>query len=322
MIRGITLVLLFFFAAALAAPAQQAAPCLERTIPVSVASNDGSPTPELTAAVLKGMYDKKPVMVKSVEMEKIPPRVIFLVDTSGSMQGNGGLSADAAEDVLSQLPGNVEVGLALFSAELHPMLTPTKDHTRLIDQLDAVSRLSRFDKGHTALWAAVRDSLKMFGSPRLGDSIYLISDGADNSSNTNASEVGGFLASSGVRLFAFILEHPFGIRSRTPEELVGPDLFRGATRLSGGTTFFVPVPDQPYKYRIDLADKNGKPTQIAQGIQKQVGQMVGFYRVEITLPQGLKKPKSWKLDFASLDKLQQDRFELSYPTLLTPCGQS
>src|SRR5579863_6774902 len=159
----------------------------------------------------------------------------------------------------------------------------------------------------------------MFGAPRLGDSIYLISDGGDSGGNTQATAVGGVLAGSGVRLFAFILEHTVTIRSRTPEELAGPAAFPRAVGLTGGSAFFVPAPDPADSYRIDLVDKSGKPTQIAMGIQRQVQQILGFYRVEIGLPQSVEKPKNLKLNFAASDKFQRNRFELSYPTLLTPC---
>ena len=317
MIRSTLAVLLVALTAATSLRAEQGG-CHERTIPVSITSNDGSPAPELTAANLEGTYDGKPVIVRSAELEKTPPRVIFLVDTSGSMAQNGALAAEVAEDVLSQLPDNVEAGLAIFSDDLRPVVYATKDHVKLVDQLDALHRLSHFDKGRTALWTAVRNSAEMFGSPRVGDSIYLISDGGENKSHTTAPAVGGVLAGFGVRLFSFILED-LGIHSRSLEELNGPDVVRGAVRLTGGSAFFVPIPDSAYPHRIDLVDKSGRPTQIALGIQRQVQQMLGFYRVGIGLPQSVEKPKNWKLDFSASDKFQRNRFELSYPTLLTPC---
>src|SRR5215472_14312092 len=91
--------------------AQQSA-CLERTIPVSISSNDGSPAPELTTTKLEGTYDKKLVVVKSVEIETNRPKIILLVDTSGSIQLHEDALIDAAEAVMSKLPPDAKIGLA------------------------------------------------------------------------------------------------------------------------------------------------------------------------------------------------------------------
>ena len=95
--------------------------CLKRTIPVGIYSDGDSPAPELSPTNLIGNFHGSLVTVESVAMETSRPRVIFLIDTSGSMRGGVGLSAAFAELVLSKLPQEVEVGLAYFSTKTTPM---------------------------------------------------------------------------------------------------------------------------------------------------------------------------------------------------------
>ena len=163
--------------------------CLERTIPVSSSSTDTNSTPELIAGSLEGIYEKKPVLVKSVELENTPPRVVLLVDTSGSMNTRVNATIDAAEGVLSSMPDSLQVGLAFFSVDTIPVVPPTTDRKVLIFQLESLRKNHASFRGDTALWSALIRGAKIFKTPRTGDAIYLVSDGGENKSTETEKSV-------------------------------------------------------------------------------------------------------------------------------------
>ena len=89
--------------------------CLERTIPVSIYSKDGTSVPALAPSNLSGTYRDKRVVVKSILLESRLPRIVLLIDSSGSMKERIDVAIDAAEDVVSEVPPAAEIGPAAHS---------------------------------------------------------------------------------------------------------------------------------------------------------------------------------------------------------------
>ena len=328
MIRGIPLVFLLFFTSALVR-AQQAALCLERIIPVSVASSDGSAAPELTISSLEGTYDKRPLTVKAVNIAEKPPRVILLIDASGSMHWRANAIGDAAKRILESLPLQSAVGLVFFQSKIIPVALPTSDRQSLLLQVEALRNNRQSFKGRTALRTAALAGLKMLGTPAPGDSLYLISDGGDNQSKTHEDEMEQKLEKSGVRLFALVLGGG-NMARRASEEVAGQDLMKAATRNTGGTAVEAGITPpridvsgasvtQPSDMRVDFVNKDGTPTELGQALQGQIRQIVNFYRVNVDLPQIVDKPKQLKLEVKGFSKSQERGLTLSYPNLVFPC---
>jgi hypothetical protein len=289
--------------------------CLERTIPVSSSSTDTNSTPELTAGSLEGIYEKKPVLVKSVELENTQPRVVLLVDTSGSMNIRINATIDAAEGVLSSVPDGLQVGLAFFSVDTIPVVPPTTDRKVLLFQLESLRKNHASFRGDTALWSALIQGAKMFKMPRTGDAIYLVSDGGENKSTENEKSVLTVLTRAGVRLFAFILTSA-GMRDRSPEELEGPLEIQKLVVATGGTSIVTTEDSRHHSARALFIDKNGNPTQLGLSVSQQLNQLLRFYRVQITLPESVDKPRDWKLRFTGEGK----NVVLTYPKMLSPCS--
>jgi hypothetical protein len=289
--------------------------CLERTIPVSSSNTDMSFTPELIAGSLEGVYGKKPVLVKSVELENTPPRVVLLVDTSGSMNTRVNATIDAAEGVLSRMPDNLQVGLAFFSVDTIPVVPPTTDRKVLIFQLESLRKNHASFRGDTAVWSALIRGVKIFKEPRTGDAIYLVSDGGENKSTETEKSVLTELTRAGVRLFAFILTSS-GFRGRSPEELEGPIEIQKLVDATGGTSIVTTEDTHPNSARAILIDKNGNPTHLGVSVSQQLNQLLRFYPVQITLPDSVDKPRHWKLRFTGEGK----NIVLTYPNMLSPCS--
>lgn len=316
-----TIVLILTFLNGASAFAEQSV-CLERTVPVSVYSKDGSPAPQLSLDSLNGTYQKKPVGVKLVALDKRLPRIILLVDTSGSMKIRIDVTMDAAEAVLSKVPPAVEIGLAFFAKDMLPVVLPTTNRVTVMSQLETLRKDRSSFRGRTALWAAIRESVKMFGTAQLGDVIYLISDGGENASKTQERDVEGTLRNAGVRLFALIIQNEGPGLARSPDEESGPVSLEQIVQDTGGAALFpkpLGFPSSQFAVPLPLVDKQGKPTQLGLDLDRHLRHLLDFYRVDIDLPEPVDKPRDWKLDLVGFSKSQRDNLVLMYPTLLLPC---
>lgn len=309
--------LLFLLASPTLARAEQA-PCLERTFAVSL-SGTGGASATMDSLALRGQYGSGAVTIKSVKPAERLPRVVLLVDTSGSMRWSEPAAAVLAERLVARLPAETEIGLAFFASNYTPMAPLTKDRGKLAFLLETLKNGQYYAEGLTALWSAVGEAAKMFGTPSLGDAIYVISDGGDNRSTTHAREVQQALTGSGIRLFAAVLAGPVGIRSRSVEELNGPGMIKQAVRTTGGALLFDSDAPEVYYSTLDMVGKSGKPTQFAEDLNRQVGQLVNYYRLEISLPEPIHKPQSWRLRIVTDSHSPTPRPNLIYPALLMPC---
>ena len=292
--------------------------CLDRTVPVSLTERDLTPPPQLAAANLKGTVKGKAVTVKLLQTPRSLPRMIFLIDTSGSMYKSGTATADIAEGILSKLPAEVEVGLAFFNDNATAVSYPRKDRTKVTSAIEAL-RTGHQTKGRSAIWSAIAESVKMFGTPRPGDSIYLISDGGDNKSKIYESDMEELLGRSGIRLFATFLGQPVGIRIRNLEESAGPENLYAAARSTGGSLITDGESLGISEEGASLINKNGKPTILGLEIVRQLQQVFTVYLVEIGLPEPINKPQDWKLELALPNESDANKLDLLYPKKLYQC---
>lgn len=297
--------------------------CLKRTIPVGVFTKDGSPSPRLSAANLEGTFQKKGVAVESVQLPGALPRLILLIDTSGSMRASADLAIDAAEGVLFKLPPDIEVGLAFFAGATIPVQLPTTDRRATNAQLEALRRNIASWRGRTALRSALKESVKMFGSPSVGDAIYVVSDGDENASHAGERQVREGIVGAEVRVFALELTFEGGRPFRNGQpyrlQLESMDELETAVQVTGGAILHTmavgpfPLPRSP------LVDKGGNPTELARDLERQLRHFLDFYEVHVELPETVDKLKGWKLELAGLSKPQRDNLVLTYPEQLMPC---
>jgi hypothetical protein len=300
--------------------------CQQRTIPISVGTVDGAPPPPIQPANIEGTYRNKPIHVMSISINKEPARILLLLDTSARMRSvtspsGKNLSVELAEALAANMPPTSEIGLGTFDKELVPVLLPTTDRGELNQQLEGLnSHLPSF-KGKTALWDALIGSVKMFNHPHLGDAIYLVTDGENDSFKTNKVEsVTHVLGEADVRLFTFMLvdnpeydlEEKFGWESVA--EIV--DATGGALVIEKGN-FLRGFPITHHE--AALVNRFGEPTQLALSLVPQYRQIVSFYRAVIDLPEPADKPRKWKLNLVGFSKPQQNNLTLTYPHMLVQC---
>jgi von Willebrand factor type A domain len=276
--------------------------CHERSIPASVFGKNGAPVPTLSMSNFEATFQGKPVRVRSAAPEQEPPRIVILLDTSGSMKETEKGALDIAESLLSRMPPNAEVGLAFFAKDLVPVALPTSDRESLKHQLKGLRTHPSSFRGKTALWDAIGNIVGMFSHPQFGDAVFLITDADDNQSKTKPEKVIQLLAVAGIRLFVVQLaDREAKNLGMTPED-ISP--FRGEISR---------VAEETGGYVI----KSTSPNQVS--LDTEYWRIASFYRIEIDLPETVDKPRRWKLDLAGFAKPQRAKLVLTYPQMLVPC---
>ena len=215
--------------------------------------------------------------MKSSLANQEPPRIVLLLDTSGSMYGlrsasEMNFSLDLAENLVSSLPSSYEIGLEFFSTEFDPVSRPTSDRKMLMNQLESLRSHPSSFKGRTALWSAILNSLKLFDHPHIGDAIYVMTDGGDNASKVTKKYVTQTLAETGVRLFAFVFQQA----RRPSEEELGPIYVKQIVDDTGGAMIAYVGTDLinfPLHAVPALFDDSGKITRFGSLLASQYRQI-------------------------------------------------
>jgi hypothetical protein len=97
----------------------------------------------------------------------------------------------------------------------------------------------------------------------------------------------------------------------------GRSLVEAAVRATGGTS--VVTRDSPNSDAFNFIDKRRMPTPLGIDMDRQISQIFKFYRVEITLPKAVDKPRDWKLSLAEFSDTTRDNRVFTYPRMLFPC---
>lgn len=121
------------------------------------------------------------------------PRVLLVVDTSGSMVGAPMAEAKSAITALaSTLAPEVELGLMTFATAPRLVLEPTRDRTRLLGAVTAMQA-----QGNTALYDATLAAANALGGS--GDRrLIVLSDGGDTASTSSVDDATQAVTRTGV----------------------------------------------------------------------------------------------------------------------------
>jgi hypothetical protein len=287
--------------------------CRQRIVPIHVSTRDGAVPPPLTMAHFQATYAGQPIRVLAVGEEQKPHRLVVLLDASGSVRGGTTAGWDATVEVAAQLLAvlpPLEIGLALFSEEVEPLLAPTTARERLVDEVERLRAGPRDTLGgrrqRTALWDSLLDAAKVFGPLQPGDVLYVITDGVDNFSETRPGAVTQTFVAAGIRLFAFaIANQGFAYGSGELERLVEDT---GGVVAAGSAT----------DWRAFRAARNGSP--IGSALYAQHRRLLAFHRLELELPETIARPQLWQLALTGLDENEMKNLVLNYPARLFPCN--
>lgn len=228
------------------------------TTPVTVVGPDGRLITSLDQDAFEVFDDGRPVPIAQFTRERVPVSLAVVLDASDSMFGQRMADARAAlthfvEDLLD--PAD-EAELVVFNHAPRLLLRWTAERTRLAAQMAAVT-----PSGGTAVFDAVATALPTFESrnhPRAA--ILLISDGADNSSDTSVPTLQTLVGPSDVFVYAIAIQSS---NARLADR-GNPYALQDVTSRSGGYTEVV----------ASAADIGAATARIADELNHQY--MLGF----------------------------------------------
>lgn len=317
LLLGATLISLAASAAPLAHSQQNS--CLQPTVYLSVIDRKGEVIEDVSPGQFAAFYRGKPARILSLAQDRGPRRVLILLDASGSMESTHTLDFDVADEVLDRLPPGTLVGAMVFAKQDTgvPVLTPDRDSVR--KQLRALQddkHLPKAIKKTTALLDTIQESLQAFGSPQEGDTLYVISDGEDNSSRLNWRKLDDQLLERGIRVFAMRIDWT-GVSLSADDNL--PDVITS----TGGSAVVLPLDLVRYgelTYKQPLRDTTGKISRLALQIGVQVRIITDSQKMRLQLPEPARGKREWQLRFSD-PKLSKDLI-LIYQHTLPACPAS
>jgi len=187
--------------------------------------------------------------------EDVPISIGVIFDFSGSMANKIGKCREAAVEFLKTANPQDEFFLVSFNerAELSSAFTSN------IEDLQS-SLMLKIPKGRTALLDAIYLGLSHMRLAHNGKhALLILSDGGDNHSRYNESDIKRLVKEADTQLYAIGVFDPLGYRSRTLEELNGPSLLSEVTEMTGGRVFVVEnmnqLPDIVSKIGMELRNQ-------------------------------------------------------------------
>jgi len=187
--------------------------------------------------------------VVNFSAEDVPISIGVIFDYSGSMSNKIGKAREAAVQFFKTANPQDEFFLVSFNerAEL------TSSFTNSVEDLQSRMMLTA-PKGRTALLDAIYLGLsQMRGAHNAKRALLILSDGGDNHSRYNESDIKRLVKEADTQLYAIGIFDPLGYRNRSPEELGGPSLLSEVTEMTGGRVFAVEKLDE----LPDIASKIG-----------------------------------------------------------------
>ncbi len=193
--------------------------------------------------------------IVSFSSEDVPISIGVIFDFSGSMSNKVDKAREAALEFFKTANPADEFFLVSFNerAEL------TSAFTNSVEDLQSRMLLTA-PKGRTALLDAIYLGLsQMRGAHNAKRALLILSDGGDNHSRYNESDIKRLVKEADTQLYAIGIYDPLGYRNRTPEELNGPSLLAEITELTGGRVFAVEhlndLPDIASKIGMELRNQ-------------------------------------------------------------------
>ncbi len=187
--------------------------------------------------------------------EDVPISIGVIFDFSGSMANKIAKAREAALQFFKTANPQDEFFLVSFNerAEL------TSAFTNSVEDLQSRMMLTA-PKGRTALLDAIYLGLSQMRGARNGKrALLILSDGGDNHSRYNESDIKRLVKEADTQLYAIGIYDPLGYRNRTPEELNGPSLLSEVTEMTGGRVFAVEnlneLPDIASKIGMELRNQ-------------------------------------------------------------------
>jgi Ca-activated chloride channel homolog len=199
-------------------------------VPVTITDAMNRPVVGLGQDNFELYENKKPQEIKHFSSEDTPISVGIIVDTSGSMNYKLDRAREAVAEFCDMANPNDEFFMITFADT--PRLAT--DFTTRQEQIEN-DLLTARSKGRTSLLDAIYMGVRKMRNARYyRRALLIISDGGDNHSRYSDHDVKAAVKEADVLIYAV---GTFDRYVNTQEELMGPELLRSITGLTGGQTF-------------------------------------------------------------------------------------
>ncbi len=268
-------------------------------------TDDGKPPNGVVAGGFTAVLNGDPVRVTSVARYKGPRRVVIVLDTSRSMTDKIHYELALARSLIASAPPEDAFAILSFSRAIQQQVGFQQGREAVLMRIDSLSQTNWTrdkSRGETVLLDALMAALDMLRPARIGDAIYVISDGEDNASRTSQTEVTKRMESEQVRCFwAATIESKMTTTILSPSVSNGPDLLRTLAKQSGGAYV-----------EIYSAASLAAARPLAWAIEN-------FFEVQLALPAAVHKMARLRIQALDSSGTQLEHIELAYPQHLAPC---
>lgn len=205
-------------------------------------TRDGSPVTGLTAEDFEVFDNGVRQEIELLDHGDLPLTTMLLLDISGSVLGDKlGHLRVAAHMFVDKLSVNDEVGLLTFSRKMRLRMDLGSDFAALHRVLELP-----VEQGETSLYDALYAGLKLVEARAGRSLVVLFTDGLDNTSWLNASEVLDVLKESDTVVYVVGVQPrlPFALRNSGRSICRRPDvsasnLLGGITDVTGGRVWYI-----------------------------------------------------------------------------------
>lgn len=165
--------------------------------------------------------------------EDVPLSLAVIFDVKGRMEGKLPAMRSALAAILADSNPRDEVALITFSDRPQVAMGWTSDPAEIQNRL-----LDFSAHGQTSLLDAIQTGLAcMKQAKNARRAMLILSDGGDNHSRFSEREILHSLEEAGVQIYAIDSTESWSLRTRAPEELMGPDLLERISDRAGGRYF-------------------------------------------------------------------------------------
>lgn len=223
-------------------------------------------------------------------------RVLVLLETDGSDNERVGDVVDLVVKLARQAPDGKRIAFGIFAERTRFTGGFFPNQKERIREINDIIETAPSMGNRVGMFDALHDALKIFGKHQPGDTVLLIADAYDDNSKRLPGKVEKEYVDSGTRLLV-ALRQPL---SRVGKEFIWRNHDSDRTRLE------------------QIAIRTGG------AYTNFTAHFFGFpwrgYILQVKLPEGMGKPRKWKLRIHGTDDLPQ-KFNLYYPEQLNPCSQ-
>jgi VWFA-related protein len=191
---------------------------------VTVVSDDGALVSTLSAKDFEIRDNGKTQPISIFQTGSLPITIVMLLDNSASMRTSQSRIQAGAAALIRLLRPSDRATLGVFSRTVRLDGALTSDQTELLDRLHSPSVVM----AGTALWDAVNAGMAALDDESGRRVVLMLSDGDDNSSETEASTVVGQATRDGVMIYSIGIRGGEGHLSKRLVELA---------RETGGWSF-------------------------------------------------------------------------------------